>query len=164
MAVDLLAQRCGVRLRAEGPALLLGRIRRAGREVLLAKPTTFMNDSGRAALQLRDRHGVEPEGMLVVVDDLDLPFGRFRLKAGGGAGTHNGMRSLVRMLGSDQFPRLRLGIGPAPEGEDLADWVLADFEREEMAQVGNILDTAVDCLEATLLDGVSAAMNRFNAR
>jgi peptidyl-tRNA hydrolase, PTH1 family len=163
MAIDRLARHCGVRLRSEAPALLLGRWRQPGREVLVAKPMTFMNDSGRAALQLRDRHGVEPESLLVVVDDLDLPFGRLRLKAGGGPGTHNGMRSLVRTLGSDRFPRLRLGIGPPREGEDLADWVLADFEPQEAGQLATILDTAVACLESAVLDGVAGAMNRFNA-
>jgi PTH1 family peptidyl-tRNA hydrolase len=164
MAIDRLAQRCGLRLRSEAPALVLGRWRRSGGDVLLAKPATFMNDSGRAAAQLRDRHGVEPEALLVVVDDLDLPFGRLRLKASGGPGTHNGMRSLVRMLGSDQFPRLRVGIGPANEAEDLADWVLADFEPPELAQLATLLDAAANCLESTLVDGVAGAMNRFNAR
>lgn len=163
MAIDRLAQRWGLRLRQEAPALVLGRWRGAGGEVLMARPTTFMNESGRGALQLRDRHGVEPRELLVVVDDLDLPFGRLRLKASGGAGTHNGMRSLVRALGSDEFPRLRLGIGPAREGEDLADWVLADFEREELALLGPILDAAADCLESTVSDGIARAMNRFNA-
>jgi PTH1 family peptidyl-tRNA hydrolase len=164
MAIDRLARRCGLRLRSEAPALLLGRWRLPGCEVLVAKPTTFMNDSGRAALQLLDRHGVEPEALLVVVDDLDLPFGSLRLRTGGGPGTHNGMRSLVRTLGSDRFPRLRLGIGPPREGEDLADWVLADFEAGEAEQLGTVLDAAVACLESTVIDGVAGAMNRFNAR
>jgi PTH1 family peptidyl-tRNA hydrolase len=164
MVLDRLAERHGLRFRAERPALELCRWRVAGGPVWLGKPTTFMNLSGRGAVQLRDRHGVEAARILVVVDDLDLPLGRLRLRAGGGPGTHNGLRSLVASLGGGEFPRLRLGVGPAPGGErDLADWVLADFEPPERERLGQVLELAADCVEGSLRDGLAAAMNRFNA-
>lgn len=164
MVLDQLARRHGLRFRAEPPALALCRWRRIGEGTLLAKPTAFMNHSGRGAAQLRDRHGLEPAGILVVVDDLDLPFGRLRVRARGGAGTHNGLRSLVASLGGGEFPRLRMGIGPAPpKDHDLADWVLGDFDPPEWGALPAFLEAGADCVEAVLRDGVPAAMNRFNA-
>ena len=164
LVVERLAVRHGLRLRTDGPLRSCRwRFGGGGRWVWLARPITHMNCSGRGAARLRDGHGVEASEILVVVDDLDLPFGQLRLRERGGAGTHNGMRSLVEVLG-EEFPRLRTGIGPSPEGVDLADWVLAEFLPAERVLLEPILDAAADCVEAAVRDGVRAAMNRFNRR
>ena len=164
LALDRLAARGRVPFRREGP-MELGRWRPAGgmQEVLLAKPLTYMNCSGAAAEFLAREHEIAPGELLVVVDDLDLPFGRLRLRARGGAGTHNGMRSVLAALGDEGFPRLRLGVGPAPAGVDLSEWVLGDFSAEEREALPDLLDRAAGCLEEAVRNGVRAAMNVYNA-
>ena len=134
-----------------------------GPTILLAKSSTFMNHSGRAADRLRRRHGLVPGEILVVLDDLDLPFGRLRLRPRGGAGTHNGMRSVLEALGGEEPPRLRLGIGPAPEDADLAAWVLDEFGASERDALPEHLDRAIECVTAAVRDGIGPAMNRHNA-
>ena len=100
----------------------------------------------------------------MVLDDIDLPFGRLRLRPSGGAGTHNGLRSVIASAGHGEFPRLRVGIGPAPENEDLSDWVLEDLSSDEQKSLPEVLDLAVDCLSSAARDGIDLAMNRFNQR
>ena len=164
MVVHRLAERARLRFRKEDPTLeaCTGRPGRGAPDVVLARPLTFMNRSGRAASQLESRHGVRPEELLVVLDDLDLPFGRLRLRTRGGAGTHNGLRSVLDALGEEGLPRLRMGIGSADPSSDLADWVLDDFRDPEMKQLPEFLDQAADCVEMVIRYGLQAAMNRFN--
>lgn len=163
LVVDRLRDRHGLRLADEGSHLQACRWRYGGggRRVWLARPLTYMNRSGRAAARLRGQAGIEPGEFLVIVDDLDLPFGQLRIRERGGAGTHNGMRSLVEALG-EGFPRLRVGIGPAPENVDLADWVLAPFPADEAGRLGAVLDAAADCVELAVRRGTRAAMNHYN--
>jgi PTH1 family peptidyl-tRNA hydrolase len=163
LVMERLARRDRVRFRREGP-VELGRWSPpgTGREVLLARPLTFMNRSGAGALHLGQRHQVEGREMLVVLDDLDLPFGRLRLRSRGGAGTHNGLRSILEALGDEEFPRLRVGIGPAPEGEELSDWVLDEFPPEQLEALPEFLDRAADCVATAVREGVRLAMNRYN--
>jgi len=134
----------------------------AGRRVLLVKPQTFMNASGEAVGQLARFYKVAPEDVLVVYDDLDLPLGKIRLRPGGGAGGHRGMRSIIQHLGTEDFPRLRLGIGRPPGSMDPVDYVLSDFTADERAEMELTFERAVAAIECFLREGIEAAMNAFN--
>ncbi len=136
----------------------------AGQRVALALPQTFMNLSGQAVVGLRQWYKIDPAiELLVVYDDVDLPFGAFRLRERGSAGTHNGMRSIITLLGTQVFPRLRIGIDRPPAAWDLADYVLGRFTPEQEAQLPEVIERAVDALELVLREGVIVAMNRINA-
>lgn len=134
-----------------------------GCRFLLAKPQTFMNLSGEAVQPLVSFYKINPADLLVVYDDLDLPLGRLRLRPFGGAGGHNGMRSIIHRLGSDRFPRLRVGIGRPPGAMDPADYVLQDFTPDEEAVMTSTRAAAVQAIAVWLREGLDAAMNRFNA-
>ena len=133
------------------------------RRVIVAKPQTYMNESGRAVGALLRFYKIPVEQLLVIFDDLDLPFGVIRLRADGGAGGHNGMRSIIQQLGSNQFARLRMGIGRPPGRMDPAAFVLQDFNREEAAELDALLDRAGHAIDMFLTAGITAAMNQFNA-
>ena len=135
----------------------------AGQRVALAKPFTYMNVIGQAVVSLGQWYKLAPaQELLVIYDELDLPFGTLRLRERGSAGTHNGMKSVVGQLGSQVFPRLRVGIGQGPPGRDAASYVLGRFTREEQEQVPEIIARAADAAEVVLREGLIAAMNRFN--
>ena len=136
----------------------------AGQRVALAKPFTYMNVIGQAVVSLSQWYKIAPaDELLVIYDELDLPFGTLRLRERGSAGTHNGMKSVVGQLGSQVFPRLRIGIGQGPPGRDAASYVLGRFTREEQEQVPEIIARAADAAEVVLREGLIVAMNRFNA-
>lgn len=136
----------------------------AGQRVALALPQTYMNLSGQAVVGLCQWYKIEPAtGLLVVYDDVDLPFGILRLRERGSAGTHNGMRSIITLLGSQVFPRLRIGIDRPSPAWDLADYVLGRFSPEQEAQLPEILQKAADALELVVREGMVVAMNRINA-
>jgi PTH1 family peptidyl-tRNA hydrolase len=139
---------------------LTARWRRAGEEVLLVKPQTYMNRSGTAVRSLAAEVGSEPAQILVVFDDFLLDFGRLRLRRGGSDGGHNGLASVLQKLGSDQVPRLRLGVGPVPDEADDIDFVLAPFGETE--DVDGLVDRGGAAVETWLSEGIEAAMNRFN--
>jgi PTH1 family peptidyl-tRNA hydrolase len=133
---------------------------------ILAKPTTYMNRCGAAAKQLRELYPDVPfEKWLVVSDDLDLPLGRIRMRAGGGAGGHNGLRSLIDSLQTNEFPRLRLGIGRpmTADREEVVDWVLEPFSEEEERALPEIVRRATQSVRDVIQDGLTAAMNRTNS-
>jgi PTH1 family peptidyl-tRNA hydrolase len=132
------------------------------RRILLAKPQTFMNLSGRAVGRLSRAHGIPPESILVVYDDLDLPLGRLRLRSEGGSGGHKGMRSIIEVLGTQAFPRLRVGIDRPPGRMDPADYVLQPFSTEEQACFAQVAERSVAAIECWLAEGIVAAMDRFN--
>ncbi len=162
MALDRLAARLGIavdRARFKG-VCGLGKV--AGTPVLLLKPTTYMNLSGDSLAEAARFYKVPPERMLVLYDDIDIPVGRIRIREAGGPGTHNGMRSIVSRLGSDRFPRIRIGIGPLPEHFDIVSYVLHTVPDADLPQVGQALDRAAEAAEACIRDGVMKAMNRFN--
>ena len=131
--------------------------------VLLAKPLTFMNRSGDAVSALARYYGVEPADLLVVYDDIDLPFTKLRARARGSAGTHNGMRSVIERLGTTEFPRLRLGVGRGDKRRDLADHVLAKFEPDEQSDLEGFIIRAADAAEMFAADGIFTVMNEYNA-
>jgi PTH1 family peptidyl-tRNA hydrolase len=130
--------------------------------VIVAKPQTFMNLSGRAAQPLARFYKVPLDRILAIYDELDLPFGTLRLRERGGAGGHNGMRSLIDRLGSEEFPRLRVGVGRPPGRMDPAAFVLRDFDTAEQAELDDVIDRAVRAIESFIADGIGAAMNQFN--
>jgi PTH1 family peptidyl-tRNA hydrolase len=133
------------------------------RRVIAAKPQTYMNESGRAVGALLRFYKVPVERLLVIFDDLDLPFGTIRLRADGGAGGHNGMRSIMQHLGGNQFARLRIGIGRPPGRMDPAAFVLQDFSRAETAELDGLLERAVQAIDVFTKEGITIAMNQFNA-
>ena len=133
----------------------------AAEQVLLARPLTFMNRSGEAVAALSSYYGVEPADLLVVIDDIDIPFGRLRARPFGSAGTHNGLRSVVERLGT-QFPRLRVGVGRGDARRDLADHVLAKFEPAEREQLESIITRAADAAEMFAAEGIVKVMNTYN--
>lgn len=130
--------------------------------VLLAKPLTFMNLSGAAVAALAGYYRIDPVDLLVVYDDVDLPFGKLRARASGSAGTHNGMRSIVQRLGTTAFPRLRVGIGRGDRRRDLADLVLSTFEPAEADQLESIIANGADAAEMFAADGILKVMNTYN--
>ena len=136
----------------------------AGVQVRLLKPWTYMNRSGAALAPLRDVSGFDPaRHLLVLSDEAAFPVGRFQLRASGSAGGHNGLKSIEAALRSREYARLRIGVGPVPPGtEDLADWVLGPFDRDERRALDELLDPMADAVECWLTDGIELAMNRFN--
>lgn len=132
-------------------------------EVRLMKPATYMNRSGLALRSLRDVEEFDPsEDLLLVVDDASLDVGRVRFRPEGGAGGHNGLKSIAGALRSNDYARLRIGVGRKPEGEDLADWVLSSMPTEDEDAVVALLPELTGAVEAWASEGVEAAMNRFN--
>ncbi len=131
--------------------------------VIVAKPQTFMNQSGRSVALLARFYQVPLDRLLALYDELDLPFGAIRLREKGGAGGHNGMRSLIERLGSGDFPRLRVGIGRPPGRMEPAAFVLRNFEPDEQAMLSDLLDRAAQAIELFVVEGIGAAMNQFNS-
>ena len=130
------------------------------RSVVIAKPRTYVNASGAAIQYLATRFGTRPEMLLVITDDMDLPLSKLRLRASGGSGGHNGLNSIIDAVGSEAFPRLRIGIGRPVGGA--VEHVLGPFTRGEEPEMASILDQAAEAVETWLEDGVETAMNRFN--
>jgi peptidyl-tRNA hydrolase, PTH1 family len=131
--------------------------------LLLAKPLTYMNRSGDAVAALARYYDVEPPDLLVIVDDVDLPFGRLRARPSGSGGTHNGLRSVVSRLGTTNFPRLRVGVGRGDAKRDLADHVLAKFEPAEREQLESVITRAADAAEMFAAQDILKVMNTYNA-
>ena len=130
--------------------------------VICAKPQTFMNNSGNPVVTLAKYYKVPLENMLVIYDELDLPLGTIRLRAGGSAAGHHGMESIIAKLGSNDFPRLRIGIDRPRRQSQIMDYVLHDFSRAEQQFLPSVLETAVKAIETYLSEGIENAMNRFN--
>jgi PTH1 family peptidyl-tRNA hydrolase len=160
--IDLLAAKHGIRM---GRARFKGSVgtgKISGRDVLLLKPSTYMNLSGMSVLDAVEYYRIHHQNLLVIYDDADLDIGRIRLRKSGSAGTHNGMKSIIYQLQTEDFPRLRLGIGPPPEGRDLACYVLERFSREQRAIMDETIKRAVLAVETFLDQGPDAAMGKFN--
>ena len=135
----------------------------SGEKVLVMKPVTYMNLSGEAVRPAADFYKVPPEHILVVSDDTALAVGRLRIRKGGSAGGHNGLKNIIQQLGTDQFPRLRVGVGEKPHPDyDLADWVLGRFTGEDKKAIDASVRRAADAVECILKDGLDRAMNKFN--
>ncbi len=160
--VELLAQRHGARLRKRKEHALVDEVTLDGRRIALAVPLTYVNDSGNAVGALVRRFGVTPEQVVVVHDELDLPVAELKVKSGGGLAGHNGLRSIVSHLHSQDFQRVRIGVGKPDSKERGADHVLNRFGKRERAEVDVTVEQAADAVETIARDGVDVAMNRFN--
>lgn len=132
--------------------------------LLLVKPLTYMNESGRAVREVLSRFGLDPSRILIVYDDLDLPLGRMRILPKGGPGTHKGMRSVIAAVGSEEIPRLRIGIGVEERGTDTVDFVLSPFSNAEWERIFPVLRRAAQAIESFRTETLAAVMNRFNRR
>lgn len=165
--VDHFAFRHGARFVRTACKSRLAELDLPGIRVVLAKPRTFMNLSGKAAQALVHSYGVPTDDLVVVYDDVDLPLGRVRVRTAGGPGGHNGIRSIVNELNTNRFPRVRIGIGRPSESESnedsLIDYVLSGFSAEEERVVEESMVKVSDILDCIVVDGVDAAMNRFNS-
>ncbi|MGZ5423416.1 MAG: aminoacyl-tRNA hydrolase [Candidatus Aminicenantales bacterium] len=164
MLVDRLAREWGAELRGRLFKSRTALVRRAGDEVLLVQPKTFMNRSGTAVRAALAGKEVGPERLIVIYDDLDIPLGEIRVRKAGRPGTHKGMISVVGEVQSEDFPRIRIGTGPLPAGRDAADFVLEPFKRDERADLERGLEQAAEALEMVLDGGIERAMTRFNHR
>ncbi len=167
MVLDELAARAGIRLSAGKGArsrALAGEGRLVGRRVVLTRPLTYMNESGGPVRGLLDYHHVPVEDLVVVHDELDLPFETVRLKRGGGEGGHNGLRSITRSTGTKDYLRVRVGIGRPPGRQDPADFVLKDFSSTERKQLDLLIGEAADATELLLTKGLEAAQNEVHPR
>jgi peptidyl-tRNA hydrolase, PTH1 family len=163
LVADLLAERMGGRFKAHKKSraeVVEGRL--AGQRVVLAKPRSYMNESGGPVAGLRDFFKVELERLVAVHDELDLPYGGLRLKLGGGDNGHNGLKSMRRSLGSGEFHRVRFGIGRPPGRMDPAAFVLRDFGSAERKDLDYHVDRAADAVEALVAGGLEHAQNAFN--
>ena len=135
----------------------------SGEKVLVMKPITYMNLSGEAVRQAADFYKIPPDHVLVVSDDTALPVGRLRIRTKGSAGGHNGLKNIIQHLGTDQFPRLRVGVGEKPHPDyDLADWVLGKFVGEDKKAIDGAVKRAADAIECILAEGVDRGMGKFN--
>ncbi len=162
MVVDLLAERMSGRFKAHKSRTEIVEGRLAGQRVVLAKPRSYMNESGGPIASVTDFFKVPLDRLVVVHDELDLPFGGLRLKLGGGDNGHNGLKSLRRSLGSGEFARVRVGIGRPPGRMDAAAFVLRDFSAAERKELAVEVDRAADAIEALVADGMEKAQNTFN--
>jgi PTH1 family peptidyl-tRNA hydrolase len=158
------AARAGIALKRQGYQGLYGVGRLAGEEATVLLPQTFMNRSGASVAPACQSLGVAPGDLIVVHDEIDLPFGTLRIKVGGGHGGHNGLRSITAALGHGDFIRVRVGVGRPPAGGDVSGYVLSRFASAERQALPDLLDQAAAAVEAILTRGSAAAMNEFNGR
>jgi PTH1 family peptidyl-tRNA hydrolase len=160
--IALLAERHGARMRRGKERALVDEVHISGKRVALAVPLTWMNDSGESVRLLVRRYGVTPEQLVVVHDELDLPVAALRVKSGGGLAGHNGLRSIKNHLHSDEFQRIRIGVGKPTTKEQGADHVLSRFSKRERTEIDVTIEHAADAVERIVTDGIDAAMNRYN--
>ena len=161
--VDELAERAGVPVQKLKYRALTNTAEVGGEKVLLMKPVTFMNLSGEAVRPAADFYKIAPDHVLVISDDVALPVGKLRVRRGGSAGGHNGLKDIIRHLGTDQFPRVKVGVGEKPHPDyDMADWLLGMFQGEVKKTIDQAVEKAADAVELLLRQGVDRAMSRFN--
>ena len=165
LAVDRIANECGVEVRNRQCRALTARVVIGSETVLLAKPETFMNLSGISVGELVTRHDVRPEEDLIVIqDELDFPLGTIRIHRKRSSAGHNGIESIINALGTQDFLRIRMGVAPDHKIEDGMSYLLAPFRKAQLKVVDEMLEVAADAVKAILTDGAAAAMNRFNRK
>nr|PZN45515.1 MAG: aminoacyl-tRNA hydrolase [Bacillota bacterium] len=162
MVVDTYARKQGLAVSKSGHQALYAELRVGEHRVVLLKPQTYMNLSGQSVAAAARWYKVEPQQVLVIYDDLDLPLGTLRLRLKGSSGGHNGVRSIIEHLGTEEFPRIRVGIGRPAAGESVVDWVLSPFTEEEKPVIAAAVERAAEALDTALRLGFVAAMNRYN--
>jgi PTH1 family peptidyl-tRNA hydrolase len=164
LAVEGLAERAGIRVTRPEAKAHIGRGALVGQEVILAKPQTYMNLSGVSIRVLLEKYELDPAQMIVLVDDVDLPWGGIRVRERGSAGTHNGLKSIVGSIGTQEFVRIRLGVGPEKIWGSLSDYVLGPMGRGERETAAQMVADAADAVELILTEGIGRAMSRFNRK
>ena len=161
-ALDLISSRWEIKLSEKRPKAILGIGSHLNEQVVLVKPRTFMNNSGEALRYLTDRFGTNPNDILVIYDEMALPVGKIRLRASGSDAGHNGIKSIISALGTDQFPRLRLGIGRPEQNLDQISHVIGKFSHSESPLISKTIATVLDLLDTMFLEGLDKTMNVFN--
>lgn len=165
LTCDALAKKLGVNVNRARFKALTATCDIGGESVMLMKPQTYMNSSGEAAAEAARFYKIPPEHVIVVSDEVSLPIGRLRIRQKGSAGGHNGLKSIIAQLGSDQFPRIRLGVGaPSHPDYDMADWVLSVFRDQDAADIADAAKRAAEAVECYITEGPERAMNRFNTK
>ncbi len=164
LVVDRLAARNGIRISRKESMALVGRGSVGGVTVLLAKPQTFMNLSGSSVKGLLSKHGLRPEELILIYDELDLPWKSLRIRPNGSAGGHNGVKDVLRSVGTGDFPRVRLGVHGGRREGDGARIVLAEFTRAQTKELDELLDLAALAVESIIAEGVEKSMTKFNRR
>jgi PTH1 family peptidyl-tRNA hydrolase len=162
MLIDAIAKEAGIRVGRAKSRSLAGEGTLYGAPAVLAKPHTYMNESGNAVASLLKVYRIDLGHLLVAHDDLDLPFGTIRMRAGGGSAGHKGVESISRSLGTGDYVRLRIGIGRPPGNMDAADYVLEDFDRQQEEELPFVMDLAVKAVKTWITEGLAQAMNVYN--
>lgn len=163
-AVDQLAERNGIKINKIKFKSLYGEGFIGREKVILVKPQTYMNNSGQALAELVQFYKIPVENIIVIVDDIDIDFASIRIRLKGSAGSHNGLKSIIRHLNQDSFPRVRLGIGKKHPQQDLADFVLSRFSKEENPYIEEAIVAAAQAVETIVEDGINNAMNKYNVK
>ena len=163
MAADALAKDKGIKINRSRFKALTATVDMGGESVLLMKPQTYMNLSGEAVIQAVKFYKIAPENVIVVSDEMSLPIGKLRIRTKGSAGGHNGLKNIIAHLGTDSFPRIRIGVGAPPHPDyDVADWVLSVFRNKDAEEMADAAKRAAEAVECYVLHGPERAMNRFN--
>jgi PTH1 family peptidyl-tRNA hydrolase len=164
MVISRMAEELGIRAQKSAQGALIGEGRLGGDRIILAQPQTYMNRSGEPVSALMRVYGLEPAELLVICDDLDLSVGSLRLKSRGGDGGHKGLRSIINNLGTNEFSRLRIGVGRPSSKDETIDYVLTGFDKDEQILLKEGIEAAVTGIRQWLFEGVEKAMNRVNVR
>ncbi|MFN3323147.1 MAG: aminoacyl-tRNA hydrolase [Bryobacteraceae bacterium] len=164
LAIDRLAERHGIRVSRPEANALTGMGKIAGVPAVLAKPQTYMNLSGPSVRSLLEKYSLKPGQLILIYDDLDLPWKSLRIRPKGSAGGHHGVESVIRSVGTNEFARVRLGIHPGHPVSNGADFVLSEFRKAQKQELDELLDAAAQAVESILAEGVEKSMTRFNSR
>lgn len=164
MTLDQLADRFGIDVKERAHKALIGKGVIEGNKVILVKPQTFMNLSGESIRAAADFYKIDPEHIMIIYDDISLDPGQLRIRKKGSAGGHNGIKSIIAHLGSQEFPRIKVGVGAKPDRMDLADYVLGHFSQVETRIMEDAVKEAAQAVQAIILDGIETAMNRYNGK
>ena len=163
-AIDILADKAGTTVTEKKHKALYGKGYIGGQKVILAKPQTYMNLSGESIREIADFYKIEPENIIILCDDINLSEGQLRIRLKGSAGGHNGLKNIIIHLGTQEFPRIRIGVGEKPRGMDLADYVLGRFPKEQQAVMEEAYRDAAEAACMMIEDGADAAMNHYNRK
>ena len=162
--IDILAKEYGISVSKIKHKALIGEGRVGSEKVLLVKPQTYMNLSGETLIDIYNYYKVDMENIIVIYDDIDLDVGKIRIRKKGSGGTHNGMRSIIKCLGSNEFPRVRVGISKPKNGQDLADFVLSRFSKEDEKSLQESFENSVAAVDCAIRNDLDLAMNRYNMK
>lgn len=163
LTIDYLAKKYDIKVKKLKFKSLYGQGEISGQKVMLIKPQTYMNNSGEAIRDLKNFYKFEDDKLIVILDDIDIDFGKIRIKKKGSAGTHNGMKSIIYQIQTDNFPRIKISVGQKPSYMDLASFVLSGFTKDEADIVREEIINAADACEMIINDGIDKAMNKYNS-